>query len=277
MNFANLIVTADDLGYNNAIDKASLELSQTVVNRVAIFTNFYNLSNISYLEKFINKDRIGIHFNLTSGKCLNKKIQNTSLIDKYGLFIEPKNYDSYTNIEQCLENYIQKHVNELSLTDIKEELLTQLNKYKKAIGIPSFITFHHDIDRSEIILKALYSISHLKSRVGLVENNIIGNVYYTFLSENDTLQSSIIKVKSLIKKALLRSSSLNGKIVELVIHPALNDDELKIFTIYSKQRVLEYLAWKSEEIQNIFKFGNLENNIWKFNSLSLVLEKAFND
>ena len=142
MSQARIIITIDDIGYNPFIDESAIKLIETLVNRIAIFTTY---QDIKYIKNYISTDKVGIHLNLTSGKCLGKS--NTTLTDKHGNYFKPIAKD-ICEIETFLNKYIENHINSLFIGDIINELQLQLNTFKKSLGTePSFITFHHDMNQ----------------------------------------------------------------------------------------------------------------------------------
>ena len=80
----------------------------------------------------------------------------------------------------------------------------------------------------------------MKSRAKRADDKEGYSFEYKLFNENVRVQH----VQSYIKKQLTHSTtSMMSKAKELIVHPATRvDDDLSDFTLYRKQRVIEYIA-----------------------------------
>jgi predicted glycoside hydrolase/deacetylase ChbG (UPF0249 family) len=245
---AVLRLTADDAACKNEIDEAILQLASSgVVTHVAAFTN-YGLAG-SFCRRLGTSATAGIHLNLSSGKSLTDPSLISSLVDGVGRFHCPTP-DDETKMHHSLATFLAERVPTFRPLHIKTELTAQIKAFQDEVGrSPAFCTIHHDLDQVPVVRDVMKSIFPTQpGRQALLESARLAGVFSTFLSPNDDLSRAQTKIRSMAIRALQVVRTNSSNVVEIVCHPGFASSDLSDFTVYIKQRELEFKVWANPSI-----------------------------
>jgi len=266
-----LIITADDYGLceevNQGIEEC-IKAGNVLSTNVMVNMPFWR-SAISLKDKY-KKISVGIHFNLTQGKPVLEPSKIPSLVDKFGNFLNQR--DFRINI---LLGKIKKQ-------DIRKELIAQCHEYISTLGQPDYWNSHQNTHlwpiSFEIFLSVAkkFEINYMRShkRFYLVsgrEHNPpfiyklkgIGIKYWVQKAKNlgMLMPDGVIDIfgyengKSDFNDYIGIINSYN-KTLELIIHPStgINSD---VFQNLSENRIKEYDFFRNRNAMEVIKDKNI--------------------
>lgn len=174
-----LIISADDFGYSEEVDKSIIELVKyNKISSTSILANYVTTESLKLLVDHFNA-KAGMHFNIVEGKPLSEKYKVRSLINSSGHF-----YPLYIQIPRVILGLSKKN-------EIKEEFHAQMN-FLKSHGI---------------------KISHIDSHQHM--HGIIGfrGLFISILKENNIDRTRAIRLVRLdkVRYAVLALLTLNNK------------------------------------------------------------------
>lgn len=256
-----LIVTADDFGYSQNVNKAIIKCF-----RNGIVTSTSLLANTKYFDesvKLLKQDKnldVGIHINLTESKPLTKA---KTLTDKSGNFIhKTKWFDGhYDNADpKELENEIEAQIKRSISSGVK---ITHMNGHNHIHIFPKVI------DAAARMAKK-YSIKYLRLPIEKMENKdnfavLIGRL--SKMAECKTLKNSLKMTDAFygiddmhdmsFKKFSEILKSLKGGASELMVHPAYIDKSGDRFhQLPQREREIKLLT--SEKIKKLIEINNIK-------------------
>ena len=226
------IICADDFGLSRSVNKAIIDVFKIGnLTHTSLMVNMPASEEAFRLSKDNQKLNVGLHFNITEGKSILGK---SSLTDTSGIFLSRKEL-IYKNLK-----------GKLNKEDIANEFNVQLNEFKKFNVKLNTVDSHQHIHTIPKIFNSIYTI--------LVKNNLsirlcfsdhiftLNNLNHFFLNlilfykrNNSVFRNHILtsvhhhsknfneqEYKDIVKKNL----KLN-KTMELMIHPYIDDDDLK--------------------------------------------------
>lgn len=217
-----LIVNADDFGYSKGVNLGILEAHLNgIVTSATIMTNMPGFDHAVELAKQHPTLRVGIHLVLTCGKPVSTNV--STLVDEKGDFLSL--------------SYVKEH-RSFSLDDVKREWRAQIQRFLATGLIPSHFDSHHHVHTlPELLpvvqeLSALYKLPVRSSTQGPLPNVIpYSNVFV------DTFYASGLSEKYF--DTLANRPDLQGKIVEIMTHPAFLDGDILRGSSYTIDRVKE--------------------------------------
>jgi predicted glycoside hydrolase/deacetylase ChbG (UPF0249 family) len=255
-------LTADDAACKDEIDRAILELASLgVLTHVAAFSTYGRLKNFSRLLGA--NASLGIHFNLSSGRALSHQYLIRSLADDEGSFFCPTPADE-KDMHTSLANFLGERVPTYLLSEIEIELTSQLRAFEEDVGHrPDFCTMHHDLDQVPVVKEAMRRVAPFDlGRQALLESGNLIGVFCTFLSRQDNLATSTEKIYSMLSNAVSVSRTHNCALAEIVCHPGFESEYLSDFTVYIKQRELEFKVWSTPEILRVLRTAERSKDGW---------------
>ena len=278
-----LIINADDFGFTKSINKAIINCVKFgTISSTTVMVNMPYCDDVIELLKF-NYVGIGLHFNLTQGKCICDPMQVSTLVKEDGYFY---------NVTE-LKSRISKGL--ISKEHIQKELKAQIMKLRNLIGARlTHIDSHQDINKFRLIVDTIieqaqslnirairwYQKAYLINKKGsyrLMKPTLLNFKYLGIKRIFIEFYLKIVNVKINSKlrtpHGMLYTVNHNtvallkifrdGKIrvnesdicFEIMVHPAENTSEL-FETTMLESRIDEYLIMMTEAFKsNINKFG----------------------
>jgi predicted glycoside hydrolase/deacetylase ChbG (UPF0249 family) len=264
---ARLIVTADDAAIDEGLDAGILELAN-----LGALTGIAAFANRNMLKEIIkNKPldvKLGIHFNISSGKPISAPVMVPSIVTESGYFYSPTP-EMQADIEVSLLNFRTNIIPNYNESDLNTEFSAQLNAFRVATGgFPKFSTVHHDFDEIAQVSNVLRNLlPDIPTRWEKVCKGELAGVFYLFLDQHDNLNNAISKLSQMLKNAITCSFNKGGLPSEIVCHPGYISHNINKFTVYKDGRYLELLAWKSDQMQSYFKNAYKNIDYWEFTEI----------
>lgn len=246
----SLFITADDIGATLSIDKAVIDLIEKgVLNSISIFVN--GCTDLSWVEKYLNKIRIGLHLTFSFGLPLTN-INDSHIVNNCGFFNSPKKptVASNNSIKESIENFLN-NFNNSDYNSLFNESIAQYKKFCQLFSKdPDFICVHHDLDKCTTLQKVIKeAFPNNATRELLKNDNDSGYMYlYDFLNTNQSYNESTKQIVSLLNRGIENIRTNN---VEVVFHPAFISSDLIEFSTYNLLREREYEILMSEEISSL--------------------------
>jgi len=142
-----LIITADDYGFSNHIDKGVVDAAKSgLISSVAALPNgSYSKERLQILndvrknypkqnDSKVNHLDIGCHFTITSGQALTPAARNNRFLSKKEYFFK------YTKMKRARHEFDKKKLRVV----LKDELKAQLEAMQSYIGEVDHLSSHHD-------------------------------------------------------------------------------------------------------------------------------------
>lgn len=278
-----IIINADDFGFTKSINNAVINCVKFgTISSTTVMVNMPYCEDVKELLQF-NHVGIGLHFNLTQGKCVCDPKEVSTLVKEDGCFY---------NVAE-LKSRINKGL--ISKEHIEKELKGQIVKLRNLIGDRiTHIDSHQDINKFTVIvdtiieqaqslnIKAIrwYHKAYLINRTGsysLIKPTILNFKHLGIKRILIELYFKIVNIKINNKlnttKGMLYAVNHNtvtllkifgeGKIkvdesddcFEIMVHPAENITELSD-TSMLESRIDEYQIMMTDAFKsNINKFG----------------------
>ncbi len=140
-----VILCADDYGQNRAVSRGILALiRKKSLSATGCFANSPHFAEHGqWLQTHLGEIDVGLHFNLTEGQALAPIASVTR-----GLQLP--------SLSQLL---LRSHLGSLSMQAIKEELLRQIDRFQKVMGVlPNFIDGHQHVHQFPTIREAVLEV-----------------------------------------------------------------------------------------------------------------------
>ncbi len=139
-----IIINADDFGFTKSINSAIINCVKFgTISSTTVMVNMPYCEDIKELLQF-NHVGIGLHFNLTQGKCICDPMEVSTLVNAEGYF---------HNVKE-LKSRISKGL--ISKEHIQKELNAQINKLRNLIGDRiTHIDSHQDINKFGLIVDTI--------------------------------------------------------------------------------------------------------------------------
>lgn len=224
-----VIVNADDFGLTKGVNAGIIDAHKNgIVTRTTLMMNGHALDDALRLAKETPSLKVGIHLTLTFGHPLNKS-SATELIDDNGKF-------KYTSIETSLT---PKEV-----AQVKNEWHAQIDAFLDTGLTLDHIDSHHHVHGWEDLKDVVRELSaHYNVPVRCVDT--LKDTPECLLTESLWLNF----YKEGVKESLLKElTSLPYRSVEVMVHPAIVDDELRRLSSYSDLREEETRLLKSIDL-----------------------------
>lgn len=230
-------ISIDDIGASRSIDEAASVLANyDKISEWHVLVNGPTIERVPSLDP--GSAELCLHLTITSGSPLSKHFPSELLNSNY-TFKAPLQYNG-ASLQQKISNYLtQLDVRHYSA--IASEFHAQMQRFICLFNrAPINVSVHQDLDRLKWIQAAVLDATGMKSRAKRADDKESYSFEYKLFNENVRVQH----VQSYIKKQLTHSTtSMMSKAKELIVHPATRvDDDLSDFTLYRKQRVIEYIA-----------------------------------
>lgn len=208
-----LIVNADDLGYNPGVNRGIITaFEEGVVTSTTMLVNGdYFEDTVELVNRCRNELGAGLHVNLTRGNPVSSPAKVSSLLDNNRFFWE-------------IDVLYQK---ELVREEIKEEIISQLDKLKDSGIYPTHMDAHHHLQHHPLVLEVMSEIALIyklplrnvgeKTKKFFRENNIPTPDYFisSFFGKGATEDNLMTWLKELKIKGDL--------IVEVMTHPGYRE------------------------------------------------------
>jgi predicted glycoside hydrolase/deacetylase ChbG (UPF0249 family) len=191
-----------------------------------------------YIEKYPNMN-FGIHFNLTYGKPVSKKLK--TCVDDNGYFYKDN---------------IKKQLNE---KEVEDEIKAQFFKFLESSHKPTHIDSHHYIQKKEEVYKVIEKISlEYKIPIRNTENKLLDDFHKFFFSSGfykDTV--SLDTLYTIIKNAKIP--------LEIMCHPGYISKKLTKISTYNNKREDEIKVLISSDLKEYclkenIKLSNYSND-----------------
>lgn len=230
-----IIINADDFGLTDGCNEGIIKaIKKGVVTSTTVMMNMpYAKEGIDKL-KTMNFQSVGIHLTLTCGTPTLPSEEVSSLTDEENKFFKRK--------EKLFPN--------MYLDEVEKELRNQIELFIKTGLKPTHLDSHHHIHIydgvREIVCKLAKEynlpLRHVdeKTKSYLNINNIMTTDKFSMDFYGGKVQINTLK-------RIL--SSFDGDALEIMVHPAIIDEELVRVSSYNKERVRELEILTSDEIK----------------------------
>ena len=267
-----LIVTADDYGMCDAVDKAiDAGIENGMITTTNVMLNMETLHNAKDLRERYPHISVGVHWNVTTGKPISDPKEIQTLVDSNGAFWP---------IRAFKKRYSQGLI---SPADLEKELEAQYELFEKTCGKADYWNTH---ENSSLHTKAFKVFAMVAQRHNIKATRTFQRVYFdkfglSFKTEmreffvknffqlwfskiRKTFAMPTARVVSFdtISKTegdiLLKALKKDGRdYIEVVFHPATVADS-PYFGNISTERVKEYKFISSKEIYDKYKENGFE-------------------
>ncbi len=272
-----LIVTADDYGMCDVVDKAiDAGIENGIITTTNVMVNMETLHNAKDLRERFPKISVGIHWNVTTGKPINDVKDISTLVNEEGVF---------WSIRQFKKRYSNGLI---SPCDLEKELEAQYCLFEKTCGKPDYWNTHENSSLHTKSFKVFEKVAKKhrikatrtfqrvyfdKNRLGIkteVREFLVRNFFQLWFEQiRKTFFMPRARVVSFDKisktegDVLLNALKRDGRdYIEVVFHPSTVENS-PYFGNISTERVREYKFVSSKEIyekyiENGFEFVSYE-------------------
>ena len=268
----SLIVTADDYGMCNDVDKAiDKGIENGFITTTNVMLNMESLENAKTLRERFPNISIGVHWNVTTGKPISDVKLVSSLVDENG---------NFWSIKEFKKRYSKKLISE---KDLERELIAQYELFEKycgkadywnthensALHVKAFKVFEkvamqYDIKATRTFKRVYYDKKSLgfKSSIREIFVRNFFNVWFTKIGKKFILpEGRIVSFHKISKTsgnilvdAILKSKK---KTIEVVFHPAIVANNPNFGNI-AEERVKEYEYVSSPQVLQTYKESNIK-------------------
>ena len=220
---SNLIINADDFGFNSNINAAIVYcILNNIINSTTIMVNTMGFEEaVELAKKFNFQDKIGIHINLSHGKPLTD-LSGTGLLNDDGIL----NRKSLSNPYIYFSTYVKNK--------IKNEIIQQYDKLRAFNIDPTHIDSHHSVHTIPWIANLFIEFVMQKNKKIRISHeqfrkNLIQTAYSKFLNQqykkhNINFSDKLEKVSSFTKDY---NKLRHGQITyEVMVHPGYDNNVL---------------------------------------------------
>ena len=262
---ARITITADDAAILPAIDDAIIDLlARGIITHVAAFPNGSRFSALSH--QVPQPSVLLPHITLTYGMPLSDPEQLPLLLNELGQFRQPLEF-YWGNIELAISEWFDTCLARCDAEAVARELQRQCLHFQAITGCPPGpVTFHHDIDEvaSRLDKHGRASAIFTAGRTAEVGGDRSGGYLYRFLPAGITQTCANELVAKLLNDAITLSTRQSGRSVEAIFHPASGTSLLAGFTSYALQRVQEYHALISSDVEEVLQQGRKVDGHYEF-------------
>ena len=267
-----LIVTADDYGMCDVVDKAiDAGIENGIITSTNVMLNMETLQNAKDLRVRFPHISIGVHWNVTTGKPLSNPKEIPTLVDRDG---------NFWPIGEFRKRYSRKLI---SSDDLEKELEAQYMLFEQTCGKADYWNSH---ENSSLHIKSFYVFERVAKRHGIGATRTFQRVYFdkngipfktelreflvkSFFEIWFTIIRRTFKMPSARIVSFGKNSKTDGDIllaalkkdgrqlIEVVFHPAIIADHPHFGNI-STERVKEYEFVMSKEIYQMYKIHGFE-------------------
>lgn len=267
-----IIITADDYGMCDAVDKAiDAGIENGVITTANVMLNMESLENARDLRQRYPNISIGVHWNVTTGRpvCLPEQIP--TLVDENG---------DFWSIATFKKRYSKGLIDP---KDLETELETQYAMFEETCGHADYWNTH---ENSALHTKAFKVFEKVAKAHGITATRTFQRVYYDkvgigikrelreFLVKNffqlwfthirKTFRMPSARIVSFDKRSKLEGNYLLDALlkdgrdyIEVVFHPAITADH-PCFGNISTERVKEYEFVTSAAIKEKYLASGVE-------------------
>lgn len=267
-----LIVTADDYGMCDVVDKAiDAGIENGIITTTNVMLNMETLNNAKDLKERYPHISVGIHWNVTTGKPVSDPEEIPTLVDSNGVF---------WSIRTFKKKYGKGLINP---ADLEKELEAQFALFEKTCGKADYWNTH---ENSSLSVKAFKIFEKVAKRHGIKATRTFQRVYYDKfgLSTKTAIREFLVKnffhiwFENIRKRFIMptarvvsfdKISKTQGDVlldalkkddrdcIEVVFHPATVADS-PYFGNISTERVKEYQFVSSKEIYDKYVSSGFE-------------------
>lgn len=267
-----IIITADDYGMCDAVDKAiDAGIENGVITTANVMLNMESLENARDLRQRYPNISIGVHWNVTTGRPVCPPEQVPTLVDENGEF-----WPIATFKKRYSKGLIEPK-------DLETELETQYAMFEKTCGHADYWNTH---ENSALHTKAFKVFEKVAKAHGITATRTFQRVYYDkvgigikrelreFLVKNffqlwfthirKTFRMPSARIVSFDKRSKLEGNYLLDALlkdgrdyIEVVFHPAITADH-PCFGNISTERVKEYEFVTSASIKEKYLASGIE-------------------
>lgn len=230
-----IIVNADDFGLTDGCNKGIIKgIKEGIVTSTTVMMNMPYANEGIEILKAMDFKSAGVHLTLTCGEPTLPVEEIPSLVDDENRF--------YRRRAQLFPQF--------RLEEVYMELRNQIELFIETGLKPSHLDSHHHIhmydDIREVIAK-LAKEYNLPLRYANEETKryLKGSNILTIDDFSMDFYGEGVSINTM--KRVLKNS--NGEVVELMVHPAIVDEELKKLSSYSNNRARELEILTSEELK----------------------------
>lgn len=221
-----VIINADDFGLSKGVNEGIIDAHNNgVVTRATMLMNGMAVDDAVRLAKTTPTLKVGIHLALSFGSPLNKE-HTSKLVGENGKF-------KFTSIEQAL--------NPLEQEQVKLEWHTQIEAFLKTGLELDHIDSHHHVHGWADLKDVVLSLSQ--------EYGVPVRYVETLKDYPDNLLTEFLWLgfyKDGVKEGIFEElSKLSYDSVEVMVHPAVVDDQLRQVSSYTDDRERETILLKS--------------------------------
>ena len=270
-----IIVTADDYGMCDAVDKAiDAGIENGIITTTNVMVNMESLENAGTLRQRYPDISIGLHWNVTTGRPVCAPSDIASLVNEDGVFYSIREFK-----KRYGKNLIKRE-------HLEKELAAQYMLFEKVCGKPDYWNTHENsslslktfkvyadmalkygIDATRTFKRVYYYKVHIgfkkECREFLVKHFF--NVWFSKIGKTFRMPSARVVSFNKISKVeggggtyLLNAIKRDGRNnIEVVVHPAITADS-PYFGNISDERVKEYKFVTSTEIKTRFTENGIE-------------------
>lgn len=280
-----IIINGDDYGLSQGINRAIEELHHRGrLNSTSLLVNTpWSDDAVEFVQNMPGL-RVGIHLNLSTGKPLNKPQDVSTIVRKNGNFFEMPAFLSRflagrikiaevelelnAQIEKALDSGIlPQHLNSHMHFHAIPALAVLVNNLAKRYGIlnmrnPDLSAFMMPSPgRDKLLLDAIYGTTGRilkRTQAALNKNN---HLMQDAASQSDQLLYLRWFLRRGSDPAVLFQNcidSLNGQTLEIIAHPAEEDELLSSFTKYVEGRQDEFSFLNGDTFGSIIEANNLK-------------------
>lgn len=267
-----LIVTADDYGMCDVVDKAiDAGIENGIITTTNVMLNMESLCNAKDLRTRYPHISVGIHWNVTTGKPVSDPKEIPTLVDKNGIFWSIKTFK---------KRYSKGMI---SAVDLEKELEAQYDLFEQICGQADYWNTH---ENSSLNTKSFKVFEKVAKRHGIRATRTFQRVYFDkiglsfkramreFLVKHffhiwfEHIRKTFVMPKARVVSfdkisktegdVLLNALKKDGRDhIEVVFHPATVADS-PYFGNISTERVKEYEFVSSKKIYDKYKENGFE-------------------
>lgn len=276
----NVLITADDFGMCDWVDRAILDLAQVgMITTTNVITNMESLENGRLLRDAFPNVSVGIHWNVTTGLPVSPSFEIPSLLDETGRFHSGDRFWRYMSDGK------------INMEEMEKELLHQYEVFREICGEAAYWNVHENV---VLHRKAYRVFADTAKKLNITKTRTFQRVY---------LDRELLKGKRRVREMMVRRymdlwygafvrrefAMPDGRVIvfreeskldynklinalemspkqciELVFHPSIGADH-PLFGDMKEQRVKEYLFLKDPDTIETFHkkvhligFGEIE-------------------
>lgn len=224
-----LIVNADDFGYSRGVNCGISDAHRYgVVTSATVMANMPSFWHAMALAHTLPELGIGLHFNITHGRPLGKKL--STLTDHDGNF---KGTD-----------YIFSGENAIDPFDIEQELHAQMQALLQCGCTPTHIDSHHHVHTAPAVMDV---VTGYAQKMGLPVRNASRTTKQPLEPAALCMGFHAENVRTEWLTSYLESC--DEDVLELMTHPGFADEPLLAQSTYGLQRVKEHAVLTSEDVK----------------------------